>query len=174
VYGVILARNCVLRTFTMTAFCVSCVNLIGLFVGLMATVILLASYNIEAYPLYFPNRTPPDRVQENESAMEGAGTMNACPPGTRRMNGICRTPYGRWLSTCAWCVVEVGAIMWLSTCACCVVEVGARIWLSTCSCCVVEVGARMLLSTCAWCVVDRGVCKNVTVYLCMLCSRGGC
>ena len=83
------------RSFTMTSSCVSRVNLIGLVVGLMAAVILLASYNTEAYPLYFPHRTPPNRVQVNESAMEGAGTMNACPPGTRRMNGICRTPYGR-------------------------------------------------------------------------------
>lgn len=61
----------------------------------MATVILLTSYNIEAYPLYFPPRNPPNRVKVNESAMQGAGTMNACPPGTRLTNGICRTPYGR-------------------------------------------------------------------------------
>jgi hypothetical protein len=61
----------------------------------MATLILLTSYNIEAYPLYFPHRTPPNRVRVNESAMEGAGNMRGCPPGTRLMNGICRTPYGR-------------------------------------------------------------------------------
>jgi len=84
----------VFRSFTMTESCVSCVNLIGLVVVLMATVILLASYNIEAYPLYIPHRTPPNRVQVNESAMEGAGTMKACPPGTSLMNGVCRTPYG--------------------------------------------------------------------------------
>ena len=91
----ILARNRVFRSFTMTASWVNCVNLIGLVVGLMATVILLASYNVEAYPLYIPHRTPPNRVQVNESAMEGAGTLKACPPGTRLINGICRTPYGR-------------------------------------------------------------------------------
>ena len=83
------------RSFNMTASCVSCVNLIGLVVVLMATVILLASYNIEAYPLYFPHRYPPNRDQLNESAMQAAGTTNVCPPGTRLMNGICRTPYGR-------------------------------------------------------------------------------
>jgi len=79
----------------MTSSCVSCVNLIGLVVVLTATVILLASYNIDAHPLYIPHRNPPDRVQVNESAMQGAGTMNVCPPGTRLMNGKCRTPYGR-------------------------------------------------------------------------------
>ena len=79
----------------MTASCVNRVNLIGLVVVLMATVVLLPSYNIEAYPLYFPHRIPPNRVQENESAMEGEGTTKACPPGTRLVNGICRTPYGR-------------------------------------------------------------------------------
>jgi len=79
----------------MTASCIKRVNVIGLVVVLMATMILLASYDIEAYPLYFPQRNPPNTVQVNESAMQAEGTMNACPPGTRLMNGICRTPYGR-------------------------------------------------------------------------------
>jgi hypothetical protein len=85
----------VFQCFTMTASCISRVNLIGLVVVLMATVILLPSYDTEAYPLYFPPRTPPNRVPVNGSAMEGKETVNACPPGTRLMNGVCRTPYGR-------------------------------------------------------------------------------
>jgi hypothetical protein len=111
--SVLLAKKRVFRSFSMKTSCVSCVNLIGLVVVLMATVILLASYDIEAYPLYIPNRTPTNRVKINDSSMEGTGTMNVCPPGTRLTNGICRTPYGRWLPMCTCCVVEVGARLWL-------------------------------------------------------------
>jgi hypothetical protein len=79
----------------MATTCVNRVNLICLVVVVMATVILLLGYNTEAYPLYFPHRTPANRVQVNGSAIEGERTVKACPPGTRLMNGICRTPYGR-------------------------------------------------------------------------------
>jgi hypothetical protein len=60
---------------------------------LITTLILLPNYSTEAYPLYFPHRTRPNTVQVNESATER--NTNACPPGTRLMNGVCRTPYGR-------------------------------------------------------------------------------